>query len=128
MPAKNEQQLSDEREWRFKNYWENVERIRERNRQYYYTKQGLPVPEKRKYRLRLQDDREELYNRLKEWETLLVQKEADLKALQEQLKANGITPVKTSKIRAPIKMPKENPYKPPADWVPEHTISITDFK
>lgn len=128
MPRKNEEQMAEEREWRFKNYWENAEHIRERNRRYYYEKRGLPVPEKRKYRLRLHDDREELYNRLNEWEALLMEKEAELKALQEQLEKAGITPVKVSKKKAPAKAPKASPYRPPAEWVPSHTISIDDFK
>ena len=102
----NEEQKADEREWRFKNYWQNAERIRERNRRYYYEKKGLPVPEKRKYRLRLEEDRKDLYKHYKEWEEVLKKKEADLKALEKQIKEAGMTPVKTSKVAVPVKEPK----------------------
>ena len=45
-------------EERFNYYWKNAERIREHTRVYGYQRRGLPVPEKRVYKLRSFEERE----------------------------------------------------------------------
>lgn len=75
-----------EKEKRFARYWANPERIRERNRAYHYTRRGLPVPEKRTYKLRNKDEKlEKAAKELQEMRALLEEKEAALRFREEQV-------------------------------------------
>ena len=88
--------MATEQEKRFDNYWKDPERIRERNRAYYWKKRGLPVPEKKIYKLRTEERRSEAQHKayaeladerkkLQEMAEALKEREKKLKEKEKQI-------------------------------------------
>lgn len=114
--------MPTEKEKRFDDYWKDPERVRERNRAYYWTKRGLPVPEKKIYKLRTDDRRDEARakalaevagerKRLEEWEARLKEKEQQLNELLASHTYKSYQPGYEKKLKEAKKVA---PAPPPA--------------
>ncbi len=77
MPRTDEERLAS-----FEAYWKNPEKIRERNRRWYYEHRGLPVPEKKEYTLRDPQTKQKI---TKESFDCLKMLEEKLKKMKEEL-------------------------------------------
>jgi len=115
---------------RWAHYWANADKIREANREYYYKSRGLPVPEKRTYKLRkaetltaVMDAKikqiEEKEKAIAAREAALAAKEAALAAKEAAISAQA--PLK--KPRAP-KTPRVPPVAPVAAAAPSFSVTF----
>ena len=126
--------MGDTKESRFKRYWKNPEKVRERNRAYYYEKRGLPVPEKKVYKLRGVHEREEAVRdalkKIKEIEVILKLREEEVEKREERLRQ--IEKSYTLKSYQPTYKPpsevKQTPVCAVGSAPVQFTISNADFK
>lgn len=131
-----EDQLRRRAETKFIRYWKNPEKVRQRNREYYYKKRGLEVPEKKHYNKYSKENRlegAEAIQRLvdKKVKELLAVRTAELDAREKRLKkieesytikAYEPAPV----IPSPIQKEPEKPSYPVAPL--KFSIGRDDFK